>query len=815
MLKKIIDLLLLPLHRLARILPTRVRIVAALVTMVIVNIIGSITLQIFPNPYVPLMEGRAELTETLAMSATTLITSGNRTGLEALLEGVVRRQPSVLSIGLRKPDGTLYVAAGDHREIWLPDLLQHDNGYVVSNDRQMVLPVYQRADRWADLEIAFVPYQPMFGIEPWKLVLLIVCPACFIQFYVFLGMILKQLDASGAVPTHVRDVLDNLGVGLFLLDLEHRVLLANPVIQADLNTNQRKLLGTNAADLGWRCEADERLPWEETLDRGMPLSNRMLGIDVDGKQRVFSVNSTPIQNSEGVHQGVMVTFKDITTLEDHKRELAIAKDAAESANDAKSLFLANMSHEIRTPMNAIVGFTDILRRGLEQDPDRQLEYLDTIYSSGNHLVELINDVLDLSKIESAGVQLEIRECSPFQIVSEVITVLTGKANDQGIQLSSNPSGEIPDTIQSDSTRLRQILINLVGNAVKFTQSGGVRVDFQLVENEGVPKMRFDVIDTGIGMTEQQLQRIFSPFVQADNSVTRRFGGTGLGLSISKKLAEAMGGGIVVASEPGVGSVFSVTIEVGDLTNVRRISGDEAMAIMRQRKQAAANQGIARIRAGRILIVDDTPANVQLLQVVCGKAGLTVETAENGQIAIDRFANQSYDVVLMDMQMPVMDGYSATKILRQQGVQVPIIALTGNALRKIGVAVLMSDAQPSWPNRSISIGSSNCFTNCMVPATRAAKRDRVCRLNESSHTVTSHSRSLAFRSRSNRIESASRCAGVPSGCRTVYQRTGRLHRWTATSRQRRRLRGGRSKSTRSERDGRNRRISAVYRTGKAT
>ncbi|QDV71156.1 Sensory/regulatory protein RpfC [Rosistilla carotiformis] len=679
--KTTVNTLLRPFRWLAGRLPTRVRIVAALVAMVVVSFVGTLTLQVFPNPYVATMEGRATFTEALAMSATTLISSGNREGLKALLEGIVRRQPDIISIGLRKPNGSLHVEAGKHAKNWNARLLERRGGQVLSTDRQMVLPVYQRSDKWAELEIAFEPYKPFLGIEPWKLVLILVAPACFIQFYMFLGMILKQLDASGAVPTHVRDVLDNLGVGLVLLDLEYRVLLANPVIQADLKMSQRQLLGQSASDLNWIAEEDDALPWTETLRRGAPLSNRLLGIEVEGKHCMFSVNSTPIQTSEGTCQGVMVTFKDITTLEDHKRELAIAKDAAELANETKSQFLANMSHEIRTPMNAIVGFTDVLRRGLEQDPDRQLEYLDTIYSSGNHLVELINDVLDLSKIESAGVQLEIRECSPFQIVNEVVTVLTGKANDQGIQLSSSAAGEIPETIQTDPTRLRQILINLVGNAVKFTESGGVRVSFVVIDGAHGPQMRFDVIDTGIGMNDEQLQRIFSPFVQADSSVTRRFGGTGLGLSISKKFAEAMGGAITVVSEPGEGSVFSVLIDVGLLEGVRMVSGEEAAKVLRSRQRAAAEQGIASVRPGKILIVDDTPANVQLLRLVCDKAGLTVDTAENGQVAIDKAAENRYDIILMDMQMPVMDGYSATTELRKRGIATPIVALTGNALEE--------------------------------------------------------------------------------------------------------------------------------------
>ncbi|MCA9135001.1 MAG: hybrid sensor histidine kinase/response regulator, partial [Planctomycetales bacterium] len=199
-----------------------------------------------------------------------------------------------------------------------------------------------------------------------------------------------------------------------------------------------------------------------------------------------------------------------------------------------------------------------------------------------------------SKIESAGVQLEICPCSPFQVVSEVITVLTGKADEKGISLTAAACGEIPETIQTDPTRLRQILLNLIGNAVKFTSDGGVRIDYEVEEGPRGPQMRFDVIDSGIGMTDEQASKIFNPFVQADNSVTRRFGGTGLGLSISKKFAEAMGGGIHVMSCEGQGSVFSVRIDCGSLEGVKMMSAEQAQEAVRQQRKSAASQGIATV-----------------------------------------------------------------------------------------------------------------------------------------------------------------------------------------------------------------------------
>ena len=404
-------------------------------------------------------------------------------------------------------------------------------------------------------------------------------------------------------------------------------------------------------------------------------------VDPSGEKQIFKVNCSPLFGNEGKIRGVMVSLDDVTQLEKNKVDLKIAKDEADAANKAKGDFLANMSHEIRNPMNAIVGFTDILRRGLEESEATRTTYLDTIHASGTHLVELINDILDFSKIEAGKLELEIRECSPYQLMNEVVNVLRMKAEQQSLSLSINLRGSIPETIQADPTRLRQILMNVVGNAIKFTAEGGVRIVASMEDKDGQPFLRFEVTDTGIGMTHEQIGRLFQEFMQADSSVTRRFGGTGLGLAISKRLTEAMGGQIAVRSEPGVGSTFYFSIATGDLSGVPMLDAEQASEKFRSAARSKQHGLRVYFKTARVLITDDTPANRQLAGLVLRKAGLTVDEAENGAIAVEKASRGTYDLLLMDMQMPVMDGFTATRTLRDQGLKTPILAFTANVMEQ--------------------------------------------------------------------------------------------------------------------------------------
>lgn len=363
-----------------------------------------------------------------------------------------------------------------------------------------------------------------------------------------------------------------------------------------------------------------------------------------------------------------------------KVKLEQARDEAESANAAKSQFLARMSHEIRTPISAVIGFTDVLLRGLVKDPRESRRKLQTIHANGNHLLQLINDLLDLSKIEANKMEVEAIDCCPVRILHEVVASLQVRAEEKGIALQFHFDGAVPVRITSDPTRLRQILTNIIGNAIKFTPQGHVATTMRLLGSfdDPAPELEFIIADTGIGMTPEQMAKIFDPFTQADNSVTRKFGGTGLGLSISRQLAEALGGGVAVSSEPGLGSTFSIRIGTGRLSPGDMIDSQTALRFVADEEVI---DGIDVDLAGvRVLVVDDTDTNRDLLALILRESGADVELKENGLEAVEWLKDQSVHIVLMDMQMPVMDGYAAATELRKRNFTAPIIALTANSMQ---------------------------------------------------------------------------------------------------------------------------------------
>jgi signal transduction histidine kinase/DNA-binding NarL/FixJ family response regulator len=364
----------------------------------------------------------------------------------------------------------------------------------------------------------------------------------------------------------------------------------------------------------------------------------------------------------------------------NETELQHAKNAAEAANRAKSDFLANMSHEIRTPMAAVLGYADRMLEP-DQQPSDRLDCVNTIRRNAEHLLTLINDILDLSKIEAGEMLTENIPCSPCQIICDVTSIMRVKAGEKQLKLEMKIDGPIPQQIQSDPTRLRQILINLIGNGIKFTEAGWVRLVVRLLDGKSAnPRLCFEVTDSGIGMSPQQVSRLFRPFAQADSSTTRRFGGTGLGLSISKRFAEMLGGTMTVESSLGRGTQFVVQIPAGDLARTPLI---ERCTEAVEEPDPAAPEAGHRLH-GRILLVDDGPENRDLLSYYLRQAGADVTLAENGLIGLEKALaalkeGRPFDLIFMDMQMPEMDGYAASAKLRSKGYTGPIVALTAHAM----------------------------------------------------------------------------------------------------------------------------------------
>ena len=504
----------------------------------------------------------------------------------------------------------------------------------------------------------------------------------------------KQIEEKIAQEReNLKAIFEASPISMMLIDENTLVKNVNNVMAKLVDKNEFQLIDTqpgnglccvhsteNEKGCGYGLECPKcgiHNIFEKVIKTGQPQHNIeiLMNLNINDRQVEFwlNISAEPVTLEGKLH--VILALEDITKRKQAEKKLKLSTKKAEAANEAKSQFLANMSHEIRTPMNAIIGFSDLLAD--EDLTTDQKQDVDLIRESGHNLLMLIDDILDFSKIEAGQLDTEIIDCSLAKLLDSVGSLMRSKATEKGLEFEVVESNDLPEQIQSDPTRLNQCLVNLVGNAIKFTEKGHVHVYVSLQEHEDKSFIRFDVEDTGIGIQKDKQETIFESFTQADGDTTRKFGGTGLGLTITKQLAELMGGELTLTSVEGKGSVFSLTIPANiDITKQPFMDRPDIASHIHPTHTKEEQPEFS----GNILVAEDVPTNQVLIKSLLKRLGLQVTIAEDGNQAMQKVMTQQFDLIFMDMMMPNMNGYEATAALRKEGIATPIIALTANAMK---------------------------------------------------------------------------------------------------------------------------------------
>lgn len=486
-------------------------------------------------------------------------------------------------------------------------------------------------------------------------------------------------------------VLESMVEGVVVMDMDEQIIVFNSAAQAIFGGNREDERGPD----DWREEygffyLDGKTPYPEEQ---VPLLRALRGESVEDEEMVIrtqehpdtcyiSASARPFHDDTGRQTGALVVFHDITDAKLLEQELRQAREIAEENSHAKSEFLANMSHEIRTPLTAVLGFADLLLDTNLGESER-LNYIQAVRRNGEHLLALISDVLDLSKINANKINAESVACSLHSLMHEVASQMQVRAYDKGLTFTVVYETPIPARIHCDPMRIRQVLLNLLSNAVKFTREGEVRLVARCL-GQGTERSRveIDVSDSGIGMSGAEIDELFQPFHQANPSTTRQYGGTGLGLAICRSLAEVLGGEVSVRSTPGKGSTFTFTL-FQPIDPEAEMVGQPGV-VDSDLSAPPTEEAVEQPLYGSILLAEDGLDNQLLLSTLLRRQGLTVEIADNGEAAVIQALaalenNAPFDLVLMDMQMPKLDGYGATARLRSRGYSGPIIALTAHAM----------------------------------------------------------------------------------------------------------------------------------------
>lgn len=475
-----------------------------------------------------------------------------------------------------------------------------------------------------------------------------------------------DIEETKQTQHEIANIIENVDEGFIALDKDWYITQVNSYHEKISGVKKQAQVGINFLNLFFPTDRDKETLFYKSYQRVMKERITLKFEDFYPPLSVWAaVNVYP--KADG---GLAIFYRDITSEKKAQSELIRAKEDSERANQLKTAFLANMSHEIRTPLASIMGFAELLKENQLSETDKD-RFLQMIIKNGASLSRIIDDILDLSKVESGHLEVESTEMAFDHLLYEVFALFRGKANAKNIYLNLNLEPHVPIRIKSDPVRVRQILINLISNAIKFTKDGGVEIEIQSENLAGdICKFQIFVSDTGIGLTPEQREKLFRPFTQADNSTTRKYGGTGLGLTLSKRLAQALGGDIqILRTQIGEGSVFAFEFVAHIMTEENRCQ------ILENTHPPVAID----LKNTRVLLAEDSPDSQELITHVLTNHGAQVTVASDGAEALQLARKNEFDVILMDIQMPEIDGYEVTRILRSEKFKKPIIALTAHAM----------------------------------------------------------------------------------------------------------------------------------------